>query len=39
MDWRNQNQVFEKIGVYNRDSYNLTGMGEAGTHCHRPGFR
>src|SRR5687768_253043 len=28
-DWRNQNQVFEKIGVYNRSSYNLTGIGEA----------
>lgn len=28
-DWRNQNQVFEKIGVYNRSSYNLTGVGEA----------
>ncbi|MGH9908453.1 MAG: hypothetical protein ACRD8U_23070 [Pyrinomonadaceae bacterium] len=28
-DWRNQNQVFEKIGVYNRNSYNLTGAGEA----------
>ena len=28
-DWRNQNQVFEKIGVYNRSSYNLTGAGEA----------
>jgi putative ABC transport system permease protein len=28
-DWRNQNHVFEKIGVYNRDSYNLTGVGEA----------
>jgi putative ABC transport system permease protein len=28
-DWRNQNQVFEKIGVYNRQSYNLTGAGEA----------
>src|SRR5437660_11619411 len=28
-DWRNQNHVFEKIGVYNRDSYNLTGYGEA----------
>jgi putative ABC transport system permease protein len=27
-DWRNQNQVFEKIGVYNRESYNLTGGGE-----------
>ena len=24
-DWRNQNNVFEKIGVYNRSSYNLTG--------------
>src|SRR5436190_8755324 len=28
-DWRNQNHVFEKIGVYNRSSYNLTGNGEA----------
>jgi len=28
-DWRNQNHVFEKIGVYNRSSYNLTGAGEA----------
>jgi putative ABC transport system permease protein len=28
-DWRDQNQVFEKIGVYNRNSYNLTGAGEA----------
>src|SRR6266850_6931553 len=28
-DWRNQNKVFEKIGVYNRSSYNLTGAGEA----------
>ena len=28
-DWRNQNQTFEKIGVYNRGSYNLTGAGEA----------
>jgi predicted permease len=28
-DWRNQNQVFEKMGVYNRASYNLTGVGEA----------
>jgi putative ABC transport system permease protein len=28
-DWRNQNQVFEKIGVHNRGSYNLTGMGDA----------
>ena len=27
-DWRNQNQVFEKIGVHNRNSYNLTGAGE-----------
>src|SRR5215211_1218676 len=29
LDWRNQNQSFEKIGVYNRASYNLTGAGEA----------
>ena len=28
-DWRSQNQSFEKIGVYNRGSYNLTGSGEA----------
>jgi putative ABC transport system permease protein len=28
-DWRNQNHSFEKIGVYNRSSYNLTGAGEA----------
>ncbi|HLM25293.1 MAG TPA: ABC transporter permease, partial [Pyrinomonadaceae bacterium] len=28
-DWRNHNQSFEKIGVYNRASYNLTGTGEA----------
>jgi putative ABC transport system permease protein len=28
-DWRNQNHVFEKIGVYNRSSYNLTGAGDA----------
>ncbi|MGH9971007.1 MAG: ABC transporter permease [Pyrinomonadaceae bacterium] len=28
-DWRNQNQVFERIGVYNRNSYTLTGSGEA----------
>jgi len=28
-DWRNQNHVFENIGVYNRGSYNLTGVGEA----------
>jgi len=27
-DWRNQNQVFEKIGVSNRNSYNLTGRGD-----------
>src|SRR6202048_1417758 len=27
-DWRNQNHVFENIGVYNRESYNLTGGGE-----------
>ena len=29
VDWRNQNHVFENIGVYNRSSYNLTGVGEA----------
>src|SRR6185369_13763376 len=28
LDWRAQNQSFEKIGVYNRGSYNLTGFGE-----------
>lgn len=28
-DWRNQNHVFEKIGVYNRNSYTLTGLGDA----------
>src|SRR6266436_4474219 len=28
-DWRNQNHVFERVGVYNRNSYNLTGAGEA----------
>ncbi len=28
-DWRDQNKVFEKIGVYNRNSYNLTGAGDA----------
>src|SRR6266540_7113343 len=27
-DWRSQNHVFEYIGVYNRNSYNLTGGGE-----------
>ena len=27
-DWRAQNRVFEKIGVYNRENYNLTGSGE-----------
>src|SRR6266699_7169399 len=27
-DWRNQNHVFEKIGVSNLNSYNLTGVGE-----------
>jgi putative ABC transport system permease protein len=29
LDWRAHNQTFEKIGVYNRASYNLTGTGEA----------
>jgi putative ABC transport system permease protein len=28
-DWRAQNQVFEKLGVFNLNSYNLTGSGEA----------
>src|SRR4030095_6908657 len=28
-DWRAQNHSFEKIAVYNRQSYNLTGGGEA----------
>jgi len=28
-DWKVQNRVFEGIGVYNRQSYNLTGVGEA----------
>ena len=28
-DWRTHTQTFEKIGVYNRASYNLTGVGEA----------
>jgi putative ABC transport system permease protein len=27
-DWRAQNRVFEKIGVFNRGNYNLTGGGE-----------
>ena len=27
-DWRAQNEVFEHIGVYRRQSYNLTGTGE-----------
>src|SRR5215207_6986090 len=29
LDWREHNQTFEKMGVYNRASYNLTGAGEA----------
>ena len=29
IDWRNQNHVFEHVGVFNRNSYNLTGAGEA----------
>src|ERR1044072_9157737 len=29
LDWRTHNQTFEKMGVYNRASYNLTGSGEA----------
>ena len=28
-DWRAHNQTFEKMAVYNRASYNLTGAGEA----------
>ena len=28
-DWRMHTQTFEKMGVYNRASYNLTGAGEA----------
>ena len=28
-DWKAQNRVFESIAVYNRQSYNLTGTGEA----------
>jgi putative ABC transport system permease protein len=28
VDWRAQNQVFEKIAVFNRGNYNLTGNGE-----------
>src|ERR671926_2006071 len=28
-DWRAHNQTFEKMAVYNRASYNLTGTGEA----------
>jgi putative ABC transport system permease protein len=28
-DWRAQNHAFEKMGVYNIQSYNLTGSGEA----------
>ena len=27
-DWRNQNQTFEKIGVFNTASYNLTSAGD-----------
>ena len=29
LDWRTHNQTFDKMGVYNRASYNLTGAGEA----------
>ncbi len=29
LDWRNQTQTFEKMGVFNTASYNLTGAGEA----------
>jgi putative ABC transport system permease protein len=27
-DWREQNSSFEQVGIYNRDSYNLTGDGD-----------
>ncbi len=27
VDWRDQNKSFEKLGVYNRGSYNLVGSG------------
>lgn len=29
LDWRSQNTTFERIAVFNRGSYNLTGLGEA----------
>ena len=29
LDWRAHNQTFEKMGVFNIASYNLTGAGEA----------
>jgi putative ABC transport system permease protein len=29
LDWRSMTQTFEKVGVCNRGSYNLTGTGEA----------
>ena len=29
LDWRSMTQTFEKIGICNRGSYNLTGVGEA----------
>src|SRR6476661_2890501 len=28
LDWREQNNSFDSIGVYRRQSYNLTGSGE-----------
>src|SRR5205809_7518932 len=28
IDWREQNSTFENIGVFRRQSYNLTGSGE-----------
>lgn len=28
LDWQAHNQVFDSVGAYNRDSYNLTGSGD-----------
>src|SRR3989442_15295778 len=36
-DWRSQQSVFEKIGVYNRNRYNLTGLGEGERNPTAPG--
>src|ERR1043165_9243694 len=29
LDWRDQNQVFEQLAAFRRDSFNLVGAGEA----------